>query len=193
MNAPVPPDSHETVLRRATRADVPAIAALVEASVRALGAQHYTSSEVESSLRHLFGVDTRMIDDGTYLVAEAGGALVGAGGWSRRRTAFGGDAAVVLQGVRDDDRRDPATDPAVLRALFVHPDHARRGIGRRLLDASEAEAAREGFRMFELVATRSGHALYVAAGYRPAEPLEIALPDGERIAALRMTKSAPGA
>ncbi len=178
-------------LRRATRADVPVIAALVEASVRALGARHYSPAQVESSLRHLFGVDTRMIADGTYLVAEDGGAVVGAGGWSRRRTAFGGDAAAVLDGVRDDDRRDPAVDPAVLRALFVHPDHARRGIGRRLLDASEAEAAAEGFRTFELVATLSGRALYDAAGYAPAEAVDIRLPDGERIAAVRMTKPAP--
>lgn len=179
------------MLRRATRADVPAIAALVEASVRTLGARHYRPAQVESSLRHLFGVDTRMVDDGTYLVAEEHGAVVGAGGWSRRRTAFGGDAAAVLDGVRDDDRRDPATDPAVLRALFVHPDHARKGIGRRLLAASEREAAAEGFRQFELVATLSGIALYETAGYVRQEPVAIRLPDGETVQAVRMTKPAP--
>ena len=101
--------------------------------------------------------------------------------------------AGVLAGVRDDDRRDPATDPAVLRALFVHPGHARQGIGRRLLAASEREAAAEGFRTFELVATLSGLALYEATGYTRHEPVPIRLPDGETIEAVRMTKPAPSA
>ena len=101
-------------LRPALRSDVPAIAALVEASVRVLGGRHYTPRQVESSLRHLFGVDTQMVDDGTYLVAEDAGRVVGAGGWSRRRTPFGGDQAGA---VRDAGLRDPAHEPAVLRAF----------------------------------------------------------------------------
>jgi GNAT superfamily N-acetyltransferase len=174
--------------RAARRADVPAIAELVEASIRGLGALHYDARQIDASLRHVFGVDTRMIDDGTYLVVEDAGRVVGAGGWSARRTPFGGDRA---GGVRDARLRDPARDPAVLRAFYVHPARARRGIGRALLAASETAARAAGFRRFELVATRSGLPLYAAAGYVEREPLEIPLGDGLLLEAVRMEK--PGA
>lgn len=174
-------------LRPATPADAPGIADLIDASIRGIGSHRYDGEQVESSLRYLFGVDTRMIDDGTYFVVEADGQVVGAGGWSRRRTPFGGDQATA---VRDAGLRDPAVDPAIMRAFYVHPDWARRGIGRMLLEASEQAAQAEGFSRFELVATLTGMPLYVAAGYREQEPIAIPLPDGVVIDAVRMTKEA---
>lgn len=172
-------------LRRATPADIPAIAALIEASVRGLGPRHYDSRQIESSLAHLFGVDTAMIEDGTYLVIEEGVEMVACGGWSRRRTAFGGDRATPW---RDAAFRDPATDAAVLRAFFVHPGHVRRGLGRRLMQASEEAAATAGFERFELVSTLPGLPLYRALGYRDIEPLDVELPDGVIIETVRMEK-----
>lgn len=173
-------------LRPALPADTPAIATLIEASVRGLGGRHYSERQVESSLRHLFGVDSQMIADGTYVVVEDRGRVVGAGGWSRRRTPFGGDQAGA---VRDAGFRDPRREPAVLRAFYVHPDRARRGIGRRLVSAAEAAVWDAGFRRAELVSTLSGLALYRALGYADAEPVDITLPDGVVIEAVRMEKA----
>jgi GNAT superfamily N-acetyltransferase len=172
-------------IRPATAADVPAVASLIEASVRGLGPPHYDAQQINSSLVHLFGVDTAMIEDGTYLVAEDQGDVVGAGGWSRRRTPFGGDQAGA---VRDAGLRDPAVDPAILRAFYVHPDAARRGLGRMLMDAAEAGARADGFTRFELVSTLPGLEFYRNCGYRDVEPVEIPLPDGVSIGAVRMVK-----
>lgn len=173
-------------LRPATPADADALADLIDASIRGIGSRRYSEAQVESSLRHLFGVDTQMIEDGTYFVVEDGGRIVGAGGWSRRRTPFGGDRAGA---VRDAAARDPARDPAVLRAFYVHPEWARRGIGRRLIRASEAAAWAAGFRRAELVSTLTGLDLYRSAGYRETEPVAIPLPDGVTIEAVRMEKA----
>ncbi len=172
-------------LRPASRADVAAIARLVEASIRGLGGRDYDERQIESSLRYLFGVDTQMIDDGTYFVVEEEGRIVGAGGWSRRRTPFGGDQATA---VRDAGLRDPEREPAVLRAFYVHPDHVRRRIGRRLVEASEQAARAAGFRRYELVSTLTGLAFYRAAGYRDVETLDIPFPDGVTLRAVRMEK-----
>ena len=172
-------------MRPAVRDDIPALAGLIEASVRGLGPPHYAPAQVESSLEHLFGVDTSMIDDGTYLVIEEDAELVACGGWSRRRTPFGGDRATPF---RNEEVRDPTADPVVMRAFFVHPIHARRGLGRRLVEASEEAARAEGFRSFELVSTLPGLPLYRALGYREVEPLDIRLPDGVVIEAVRMEK-----
>ena len=176
-------------LRLATDEDVAALAALVEASVRHFGPARYSAAQIESSLRHLFGVDTQMIADGTYFVVttrrDGADLLAGAGGWSPRRTAFGGDQAA---DVRDASLRDPTADPAVMRAYFVHPDWARRGVGGQLLAASEAAARAAGFARFELVATLTGLAFYEAHGYQRREPIPIRLPDGVILEALRMCK-----
>lgn len=171
--------------RLARPADIPTIAALIEASVRGLGPPHYDERQIESSLVHLFGVDTTMIEDGTYLVIEDEDEIVACGGWSRRRTAFGGDRATPW---RDAAPRDPAVDAAVLRAFFVHPDHTRRGLGRRLMEASEEAARAAGFARFELVSTLPGLPLYRALGYREVEPLDVELPDGVVIETVRMEK-----
>lgn len=180
-----PPRSGTASLRRATAADIPAIGALIEASVRGLGPPHYDARQVESSLAHLFGVDTAMIEDGTYLVIEEEGEIVACGGWSRRRTAFGGDRATPW---RDAALRDPATDAAVLRAFFVHPDHTRKGLGRHLVEAGEEAARAAGYARFELVSTLPGLPLYRTLGYREVEPLDVELPDGVIIETVRMEK-----
>lgn len=173
-------------LRPALPPDAPAIAALIVASIRGIGARRYSERQVESSLQHLFGVDSQMIEDGTYFVVEDDGQIVGAGGWSRRRTPFGGDRAGA---VRDAGFRDPSREPAVARAFYVHPAWARRGVGRRLLDASEGAARDAGFGRVELVATLTGLPLYRAAGYEERGPVAIPLPDGVVIEAVRMEKA----
>lgn len=175
----------DLTLRPARLADVPFLTALIDASIRGIGARRYDAQQVESSLLYLFGVDTQMIEDGTYFVVEHEGEIVGAGGWSRRWTPFGGDQAA---GIRDAHLRDPAADPAVIRAFFVHPDYARRGIGRRLLETSEAAARADGYTRFELVATLTGLPLYTAMGYHETEPIEVCLPDGVTLTGVQMAK-----
>ena len=172
-------------LRHATADDIPALEALIEASVRGVGARHYSAVQIEQSLDHLFGVDQRLIDDGTYYVAEAEETLVGSGGWSRRQTPFGGDQAA---SVRDATLRDPDTDPAVIRAFFVDPEWTRRGIGHALLVHCEQAARAEGFDRFELTATLSGHAFYRSEGYTDVNQIDIPLSDGVSLQAIVMRK-----
>jgi GNAT superfamily N-acetyltransferase len=177
-------------IRLATRADVSALEALVETSVRGLGPSQYSARQIELSLQYLFGIDTRLIDDVTYYVVETqnndnGLRIVGCGGWSLRKTPFGGDQAEA----QDPERRDPATDPAVIRAFFVHPDATRQGIGRRLLDVCERAARDAGFTHFELTATLTGYPLYAAHGYEDVEAIEIPLADGVSLPAIRMKKT----
>ena len=176
-------------VRQARSSDVDALAELIEASVRGLGPPHYDRDQIESSLEHLFGVDTTMIGDGTYFVAEVEGEMAGCGGWSPRKTPFGGDRA---EAYREPELRDPESDPAILRAFFVHPEWTRRGIGTLLVEESERAALEAGFRSFELVSTLPGLPLYRTLGYRIVEPVPIALPDGAVIEAYRMVKDGPG-
>ena len=171
-------------LRPATAADVAPLQALIAESVRGLSAGFYTPAQAEGGLRHVFGVDTQLVADGTYYLIEADGALAAAGGWSARRTLFGGDQMKAAE----DPRLDPATEPARIRAFFVHPAHARRGLGRRLFAACEAAARAAGFRSFELMATLPGVPLYAACGYEPVEKTTIELPDGVRLECVRMTR-----
>lgn len=148
-------------LRSATMADRPELEALIARSSRGLGAPYYSAAQIEAALQGAFGVDTQLILDGTYYVAEAGGTLVGCGGWSRRHTLFGGDA----HATRDARLLDPGVDPARIRAFFVDPRWARRGIATAILARCEADAFREGFRRLELMATLPGIPLYSARGY----------------------------
>lgn len=152
-------------IRPATLADKPALEVLIARSARELSAGDYTPEQIEGALRGAFGVDTQLIHDGTYFVAESGGRLVGCGGWSRRRTLFGGDA----RRERDAGELDPSTDAAKIRAFFIDPDHARQGIGQALLNKCEAAAQARGFTRFELMATLPGVRLYAARGYVPGE------------------------
>ena len=170
-------------LRLATMADVPALRALIDLSVRGLSIGFYTDAQIESSLRFVFGPDTNLIVDRTYYVIESEG-LVAAGGWGRRRTLFGGD-----QSKSDaDPLLDPATEPARIRAFYVHPDWARKGLARQLFERCAAGARRAGFRTLELMATLPGVPLYRALGFTIVEPTNAELPDGVSLPLVRMTR-----
>ena len=174
-------------LRLATPADAERIADLITRSARGLAVGDYSAAQVEAALRGAFGLDTQLIADRTYFVAESGDGLVGCGGWSRRRTLYGGDAGPA----RDAASLDPAHDAARIRAFFVDPAHARRGIGRALLARCEAEGRAAGFRAFELLATLPGVKLYEALGYRRLEVLEPTLEGGVTIRFVRMRREVP--
>ena len=168
--------------RVATLNDVAALRALITESARGLSAGFYTPDQVEAAVTHVFGVDTQLIADGTYFVAEADGELVGCGGWSRRSTLYGGDQ---MKGAADPPL-DPARDAARIRAFFVHPGWARRGIGAMILRACMDAAARAGFAKAELMATLPGVPLYRRYGFEELESVETTLPDGVRLPFVRM-------
>jgi GNAT superfamily N-acetyltransferase len=173
------------VIRLATAADVPDLSALIQASVRELQASDYTVEERETALSSVYGVDSQLIADGTYFAVEADGAIVGCGGWSRRNTLYGGDQFAG----REDSLLDPARDAARIRAFFVHPQWARRGIGAMILEACERAAAAEGFSRLEMGATLTGVPFYRAKGYTAMEDLAVAMPGGQTLAIVRMGKS----
>ncbi len=172
-------------IRLATLDDVPALEELIPLSVRKLQAETYSITQIEAALGTVFGVDTQLIRDGSYYVAQAGSVIVGSGGWSRRRTLFGGDHAPV----KDDSFLDPACEPARVRAFFVHPEWARRGIGRAILAECEAAAAGMGFRTLELAATLAGVPLYVASGFTAVATIAVPLANGLTLPVVRMRKS----
>jgi GNAT superfamily N-acetyltransferase len=182
-------------IRPAVSADVPVLRELIDASVRRLQAQDYTPGQIESALRTVFGVDSQLIADGTYLVAETipsmepgmGGkpVTVACGGWSKRKTLYGGDR----WRDRQDDLLDPNTDAAKIRAFFVHPDWARRGIGAMVLDACESAARAAGFTRFEMGATLTGVKLFQTRGYVALERLEVPLEGGITLPIIHMTKT----
>jgi predicted N-acetyltransferase YhbS len=169
-------------VRPATRADVPAIEELIARSARALSDGYYTPTQVESLLRFVFGTDTQLIDDGTYFVVERDGQTVAAGGWSRRRTLFGGDQMKA----REDSLLDPRSEPARIRAFFVHPAMARQGLGRRLFDECRDAAAAAGFHTLTLVATLPGEPLYQALGFTVTERFQLRLPGAVEVPVARM-------
>jgi GNAT superfamily N-acetyltransferase len=172
-------------LRTATLADEPALHQLIARSIRQLGAADYSPAQIEAALRGAFGVDTALIRDGTYFVVVTDNdEIVACGGWSRRRTLFGSDA----RAERDESWLDPGVDAARIRAFFVDPAHARRGLGRSILERSEAEARREGFSAFELMATLPGVRLYEKCGYLPADAVSHPLPEGLTIRFVPMSK-----
>lgn len=170
--------------RRARLEDAPALAELIARSARGLSLGDYSAAQVEAALKGAFGVDTGLIADGTYFLAEHAGEPIACGGWSRRKALFGGDA---YHGA-SAEMLDPATDPARIRAFFVHPDWARRGLGRALLQLCEAAAQAAGFRALELMATRPGLKLYREAGYAAGEPVVYDL-DGVEIDFIPMRKA----
>ena len=172
-------------LRPATAGDVPALRVLIAASVRGLSAGYYTPQQAESALVHVFGPDTQLIADGTYYVVEAEGALIAAGGWSRRRTLYGGDQTKSAE----DPALDPATEPARIRAFFVHPAWARRGLGRALFEHCLRAARAAGFRELTLVATLPGVPLYEALGFVALERFAVPMADGVELPVVRMTRA----
>ena len=171
-------------LRVAEPGDVPRLEALIAASVRALSAGFYTPAQIESALRFVFGVDSQLVADRTYYVIDGPDGPAACGGWSRRATLFGGDQ----HKSGPDPLLDPATAPARIRAFFVHPAWARRGLARRLLAACAREAADAGFRTLELAATLPGEPLYAALGFAAHERLDVPLPDGVLLPIVRMTR-----
>ena len=175
-------------VRVATSADVPALRVLIAASVRGLSAGYYTPEQAEGALVHVFGPDTQLIDDGTYYVAEVGGAIVAAGGWSRRRTLYGGDQTKS----GPDPLLDPRVEPARIRAFFVHPAWARRGLGRALFERCLAAARAAGFHELTLVATLPGVPLYEALGFVAGEWFVVPMPGGVELPVVRMGRHVEG-
>jgi GNAT superfamily N-acetyltransferase len=167
--------------------DLPELRSLMDASIRQLVGAYLDPARVEASF-DIMGVDTQLIEDGTYFVVECEDRIAGCGGWSRRATLFGGDHS----DGRDARHLDPATEPARVRAMYTHPDFARRGIGRLVLSLCEAAAAREGFRALELVATVAGEPLYTACGFSVVERLEVATSTAVTVPLARMTKRLDG-
>jgi GNAT superfamily N-acetyltransferase len=172
-------------LRLAQESDVPALEKLIPLSIRALQAHCYSSAQMDAALGPVFGVDRQLIRDGTYFVAERDGVIVGCGGWSRRRSLYGGDNGRA----REDDLLDPQHDAARVRAFFVHPDWARRGIGRNIMTACEQAIVAAGFRTVDIVATLAGEPLYASFGYAVVERYDIPMAGGLTLPVVRMGKT----
>jgi len=149
---------------------------------------YYSAAQIESATHYVFGVDSSLIGDETYFVAEAQGVTAGCGGWSRRRNLYGGDQ----RPAGSMELLDPAREAARIRAFFVAPEFARHGIGRRLLETCVAAASQAGFRRLELMATLPGVAFYRNAGFRECERVGDTLPDGTRIEFVRMERAIAG-
>jgi GNAT superfamily N-acetyltransferase len=171
-------------IRKAIGNDKAALTDLIALSARKLSTQDYTAAQIEGALRGTYGVDSQLIKDGTYFVAESDGEIVGCGGWSRRRTICGSDSYTE----RDDAELDPATDAAKIRAFFIHPEHARQGVGKMILERCEAEAIAHGFARLELMATLPGVPFYTALGYERGTPVTQKLDDGITIEFVPMYK-----
>ena len=191
--------SHKFLLRLATEEDIPALHALIEASVRVLQAGDYTPAQIEGALGTVLGLDTQLIRDQTYFVAEATdtrdslfqnakerSSIAGCGGWSKRKTLFGADSGPG----REPVLLDPSTDAAKVRAIFVHPDYARRGLGSLILARVEAEAAAAGFTRYEMGSTLTGVPLYRLKGYIEVERTDVPLHNGDVLPVVKMVKSA---
>ena len=188
-------------LRLAVAEDVPVLRRLIDASVRGLQTEDYTPAQIEGALKTVFGVDSQLIDDGTYIVAEvqsaeaesqagrparAGLMIVGCGGWSKRKTLYGSDHWTG----REDALLDPLHDAAKIRAFFIHPAWARRGVGSLILQACEDAARAAGFTRYEMGATLTGAKLFSAKGYVPVKPISIPLVNGESLPVIQMEKRA---
>lgn len=175
-------------LRIAEPQDIPLLNALIARSARALSVGYYTPTQIAAAVRYVFGVDSTLIADGTYFAAVDGTAIVGCGGWSQRRTLYGGDQ----RPSETPDRLDPHTDAARIRAFFVDPAYARQGIGRLLLDRCTEAARAAGFTRLALMATLPGVPLYEARGFAAAENVTDILPDGTPVEFVRMERSIAG-
>ena len=176
-------------LREAAPADIPRMREVIEASVRGLQADDYSPAQIEGALQSVYGVDSQLISDGTYLVAEevsgSEPVIVACGGWSKRKTLYGGDQYAA----REDSLLDPSRDAAKIRAFFVHPNWARRGIGSLILEACEEAAKAASFTRLEMGATLSGVAFYKAKGYLEVENQSVSLGNGEMLPIVKMTKT----
>ena len=174
----------QVTLRLAGPGDAAGVEALMKESGAALFPAYYDDHQTASAVRYVAQADPLLLSDGTYFVLEAGGELVGCGGWSRRDRLYTGS------GDFEDDGRllDPATEPAKVRAMFVRGDWTRRGLGRRIIDECEQAARAEGFRRLALLATLPGVPLYSACGFVAGDEVEVALEDGVTMACVAMEK-----
>ena len=186
----MPPSFH---IRPAVFADIPVLRPLIDASVQRLQSGDYSPAQIDSALRAVFGVDSQLVGDGTYLVVETvlgdsndHPVIVACGGWSKRKTLYGGDR----WRDRQDDMLDPATDAAKIRAFFIHPDWARQGIGTLLLDACESAARAAGFTRFEMGATLTGVKLFQKRGYVAVERMNVPLEGDITLPIIHMVKGA---
>jgi GNAT superfamily N-acetyltransferase len=171
-------------IRPAIFDDIPVLDRLIDASVRGLSKGYYTDSQIESSIKYIFGVDTQLLLDATYYVVEDDGRIAACGGWSKRKTLYGGDQHKSTA----DPLLNPAVDAARIRAFFVHPDFARQGIGRMLIRYCEHEAIKNGFSRMQLGATLPSEPLYAAMGYHAIQRELAQMPDGENIAIIKMQR-----
>lgn len=171
-------------IRPAVPADIPALEVLIARSARGLSRSDYSDREIEAAVAHVFGVDSELVADGTYFVVERDGEALACGGWSRRKTLFGGDNYAA----RESGFLDPAVDAAKIRAFFVSPDQARQGIGRALLTHCENAALSYGFTTAEMMATLPGVHFYSQCGYVGAETVTHVTPDGETVRFMPMTR-----
>jgi GNAT superfamily N-acetyltransferase len=175
-------------IRQANQSDVGALRILIERSVRNLQKNDYTPAQIEGALGHALGLDTQLIEDGTYFAAVTGAKpdlIVGCGGWSYRKTLFGSDHGPNRQA----DLLDPVSEPAKIRAIFVHPEWARQGLGTLILKHCEDAAQRAGFRRLEMGSTLTGVPLYSLKGYERRESVAIPLPNGEVLPIVHMVKT----
>jgi GNAT superfamily N-acetyltransferase len=172
-------------LRLASDGDIPELATLIGRSVRELQSACYSAAQMDGALGSVFGVDQQLIRDRTYFVIEQGQVIIACGGWSKRESLFGSDAARV----REDALLDPLQDAARIRAFFVHPEHARRGLGRAILVACEDAIRAARFRSIELVATLPGMPFYRAFDYEAGARYEVPLVNGLSLPVVRMSKN----
>ncbi len=171
-------------IRLAKMDEVLQLELLIADSVRGLSTYYYSSQQIESALIHVFGIDTQLILDGTYFVAEIENKIVGCGGWSKRKTLFGGDQAKL----NEDNLLDPKIDAARIRAFFIHPDFARRGVGKQIIEACENAAKDAGFHQLEMGETLPGEPMYLACGYHVIERFDHILKEGVALPLVRMGK-----
>ncbi len=171
--------------RLAGEQDVTALEELIPLSSRSLQAPYYSAAQIEAALGPIFAVDRQLIRDQTYFVVEDDRSIVGCGGWSKRKSLYGGDAGRIAE----DALLDPLRDAARIRAFFVHPEWARRGIGKAILKACEEAIVAAQFSKADLVATLAGEPLYAAFGYEAVERYEIPMANGLKLPVVRMTKS----
>jgi N-acetylglutamate synthase-like GNAT family acetyltransferase len=171
-------------IRKATMKDRDAIQQLIADSARRLSREYYTDLEIETAIETVFGVDTSLIEDGTYFVVESDRQLAGCGGWSRRKTLFGGDQYTS----RDVGYIDPKSEPAKIRAFFIHPDHARKGIARAILNQCETEARAHGFHALELLSTLPGIEFYKSRGFAETGTLDLDLTEQVKLRFVPMRK-----
>jgi GNAT superfamily N-acetyltransferase len=173
-------------IRLACLEDIPILTTLIPESVRVLQVGYYTPQQIEGALGTIFGVDSQLIDDGTYFVAECVGKIVGCGGWSQRKTLYGGDSG---KDTKENVLLNPNIEPAKIRAFFVHPTWVRRGIGSLIMEKCQDAAVNAGFKTIEIVATLAGEPFYEAFGYKVTEKFDIPLQNSEVLPVVRMFRA----